>query len=223
MAYERKPSIRITTPVGVAVYPKLTTPDTKFKPLGEYTCKVRLSGADAEPIIANIEKLQAAFFESEKAELMKGDGKAKAKAKALKLASPCYKPAVNDDGDETGEFEFNFKMNARIVKEGKPDRVMKPDVFDAKGKKLAVVPEIWGGSLVSVAGEASPFHTAIGVGISLRLNAVQIVELRSGSARDAEGYGFGKQEGFEGDDEAEEGSSFPAANDGSGSGDSTDF
>ncbi len=216
---KRPRGVKIVTPVGTAVYPKINEPDTKFNALGTYSCKLRLSAEDSGPLINQLDEMVNTFLESEKAELMKGDGKAKAKAKALKKTSAPYKAAVNDDGDETGEYEFNFKMAARVVKEGKPERVMKPDVFDAKGKKLSPAPAIWGGSLLSVAGEATPFNTAIGVGISLRMNAVQIIELRTGGAQDAAGYGFGAQEGYEAPEE-EAASTFPAA---AGSDDSTDF
>ena len=80
---------------------------------------------------------------------------------------------------------------------------LKRDVFDAGGKKLAKVPEIWGGTRGIVAGEFRPFSMPIGVGISLRLKAVQIIELRQGGqGGTADSYGFGKQEGgFEAEDE----------------------
>lgn len=196
----------ITTPAGTAIYPKLTTPDTKYKALGEYTTKVLLTAEEAQPIIDKYEAELATFFEAEKAELMKGDGKAKAKAKGLKLATDRpFKPEYDDDGNETGNYIFNFKMPARIPREGKPDLVLQPDVFDAKGKKLTKVPEIWSGSKIRVSAQFRPFNTAIGVGISLRLQAVQILELRQGGSRDASGYGFDAEEGYsaeDGDDEA---------------------
>jgi hypothetical protein len=202
MTQQRRKFTRITSPVGTAVFPKLSTPDTKYKALGEYATKLVLSGDDSAPIIEKFEAELAAYFEEVKAELMKGDGKSKAKAKSLKFAADKpFKPEVDDEGDETGNFVFNFKMPARIAREGKPDLVLKPDVFDAAGKKLTSPPDIWGGSRLKVAFELRPFNTAIGVGMSLRLNAVQVIELRSAGQRDAAGYGFGAEEGYAGADE----------------------
>ena len=196
--------ITVTTPVGTAIYPKLNTPDTKFKALGEYSVKLKLTAEEAQPIIDKYEAAVAAYFEEVKAELMKGDGKDKAKAKALKLAADKpYKPEFDDEGEETGNVVFNFKMPARIARDGKEDIVLAPDVFDAQGKKLAKVPEVWGGSRLRVSGQLRPFNAPIGVGVSLRLAAVQIIELRSGGARDASGYGFGAEEGGFSADEAQ--------------------
>lgn len=226
----KRPSfIKGTTPAGTAVYPKLNTPDTKFKALGEYATKLVLSGEDAQPLIEKYEATLAAYFESEKAELMKGDGKSKAKAKALKLAADKpYKPEVDDEGDETGNMVFNFKMPARIAREGKPDLVLTPDIFDAgnaaegiKPKKLVSPPEIWSGSKLRVSFEMRPFNTNIGVGLSLRLAAVQIIELRTKGSRDADGYGFGAEDGYSGDDAAPAaGESTSSSDDSSTGGDS---
>lgn len=82
---------------------------------------------------------------------------------------------------------------------------IKIDVFDAKGKALKVIPDIWSGTTAIVAGELRPFSMPIGVGISLRLNAAQIIELASGGgSKSAAGYGFGAHEGGFSADDAEE-------------------
>jgi len=217
MADNKRPSFtKVMTPKGIFVFPKLASPDTKFKADGEYGVKLRLGVDESEALIAKIEADLAKYWPVAKAEAeakvenaKTGPDKAKAK-KALaemKEADKSYKPAYDDEGNETGEYEFNFKMPAFFMKDkGKATEkktAMRPDVFDAKGKKLAVVPDIWGGTTGIVAGELRPFSTAVGVGISLRLKAVQIIELRQGgSGGTAEGYGFGKQEGgFESEDE----------------------
>jgi hypothetical protein len=196
MSSSKPKSVNVLTPAGIAIFPKLNTPDTKFKAMGEYSVKLLLSAEDAQPIIDAYEKELATYFEAVKEELMKGDGKSKAKAKALKLAADKpFKPEVDDNGDDTGNMVVNFKMPARIAREGKEDIVLRPDVFDAQGKKVVKVPEIWGGSKLRVSGQLRPFNAPIGVGVSLRLQAVQIIELRSGGSRDAAGYGFGAEEG----------------------------
>jgi len=95
MADNKRDTIRFITPRGIAIYPKLHKPDTKFKPQGEYSVKLRLA-ADAAPYYIGKEEasigdlkeklgeLLDRFFEETKARLAKGDGKAKAKAKKLR-------------------------------------------------------------------------------------------------------------------------------------------
>lgn len=221
MATTKRPAFKkFMTPEGTAVFPKLNAPDTKFKPEGEFQCKLRLTAEESEALIADIEAQLQAYWPTAKAELEEKvanakDGPTKAKAKKalaeMKEADKPYKPAYDDDGNETGEYEFNFKMPASWLKDkGKATEKkmpLRPDIFDAKGKKLAAPPEIWGGSRLIVAGEFRPFSMPIGVGISLRLNAVQIIELSSGGgARDAGAYGFGaRDDGYEGDDSAPSG------------------
>ena len=68
-------------------------------------------------------------------------------------------------------------MNAEVEKDGKV-RQLKPDFFDAKGKVLKVAPNIWGGTKVYISGQFNPYSSTTGVGVSLRLNALQIIELR---------------------------------------------
>lgn len=204
MATTKPKFINITTSPGTAIWPKLNAPDTKFKAGGEFAVRIKLSAEEAQPIIDKYEAELAAHFERVKAELMKGDGKDKAKAKALKLAADKpYKPEYDDEGEETGNMLLNFKMPHRVPREGKADLLLYPAIFDAAGKELKNPPEIWGGSKLVVAGQLRPFNTAIGVGLSMRLQAVQILELATKGSRDAAGFGFGKDaDGYQGDDDA---------------------
>lgn len=115
-----------------------------------------------------------------------------------------YKELYEND-EPTGEYEFNFKMKASGVskKTGKP-WTRKPAVFNAKGKPMSdeEKAKVGGGSVVKVAYEITPFYTAaLGAGVSLRLEAVQVLELKSFQARDASAFGFGEEEGYDGVDE----------------------
>lgn len=216
---KRAPLEKFRTPKGVFVYPKLNTPDTKWKSEGEYGLKLRLSAEDNAPIIEKIEALAAAQYEETKAELI-AEGKAKVKdgavlllkdgkpqkdkngvLKTLEFADKAYRAVLDDDGEETGEVEFNIKMKAerKDKKTGKTIK-MTPAIFDAKGKELKVPPQIWGGTVGKVSGQYMPFYTAIGVGVSLRLSGVQILDLVSGGQRDAKSLGFEEEEGYEGED-----------------------
>lgn len=214
MSTARKTFAKVMTGLGALIYPKVKTPDTKFNAEGQFQARIRLSAEDSQKLIEQYEAELAKYWPIAKAELEQkvaeaktGPEKAKAK-KALaemKEADKPYKPAYDDDGNETEEYEFNFKSPASFKgKDGSPVPI-KIDVFDASGKKMKVVPEMWSGTTAYVAGELRPFSMPIGVGLSLRLKAVQIIELSQGGGnRDADSYGFGKQEGYEGSDDDEE-------------------
>ncbi len=231
MAFKKRTNVRGITPAGISIFPKLNTPDTKYKPLGEYATKLKFTAEEAQPLIEEFEADLAKYFEEVQEELKaeaerdpKNKAKTMAKLKGLKFAADKpYKPELDDEGEETGNIVFNYKMPARVAREGKPDLVLKPDFFDANGKKLAVAPEIWGGSKLAVAYELRPFNTNIGVGMSLRLQAVQIIELRQGGQRDAAGYGFGAVAGgYEASDEAPQSDDQGSSED-SGSEENPDF
>lgn len=221
--FKKRKYISNETPAGIAKYPKLNTPDTKYKPLGEYSTKLVLTAEEAQPLIDQYEQELQRFFDEEKERLLSsGDPKDKAKAKGLKMAADKpFKPELDDEAEETGNVVFNFKMPARVAREGKPDLVLTPDVFDAKGKKLVKVPEIWGGSKLIVAYQLRPFNTAIGVGLSLRLQGFQILDLKQGGERS---YGFKAHEGgYEAGSEGADDSSDDSGNDGPQDSDSGDF
>lgn len=217
MTNKKKTFAKVMTEPGYLVYPKLNAPD-EYKGKKSYSAKVRLTPEESETLIERIEAELKSYWPVAQAELQakvdaakNGPERAKAKKALAEMAEAekSYKPAYDDEGNETGEYEFNFKMPDSFVssKDGKVV-YMKPDIFDAKGQLLKTLPDIWGGTKACVAGELRPYNMPIGVGISLRLKAVQIIELRSGGggSRDAGSYGFGKREdGYEGDSEATNG------------------
>jgi hypothetical protein len=187
------------TPKGIFVWPRLTEPDTKYKAEGLYSVKLRLDEADAKTLIT---KLQPIFDASvaegkEKYAALPVKTRKEKEFKTVKYFSPVYDEQTEE---ETGEIEFNFKMTASGVskKTGKPWS-RKPRIFDAKGKPMVTVPSIWGGTLGKVAFEVMPFFNAAQceAGLSLRLDAAQIIELVSGGGKSASAYGFGEEDGYE--------------------------
>lgn len=202
-----------TTPRGVMKYPKLNEPDTKFKADGEYAVKLVLPAQDAatQALIAKLVPLHEAAMSNAAREFA---GLAVAARKKLgKVSENALYNEVYDEATEepTGDIEFNFKMQASgTYKTGKKTGerwTRKPDIFDAKGKLLTgKLPAIWSGSEGKVSfevglnkeGEPGYFVPATGAaGLSLRLQGVQVLKLVSGSARDASGYGFQAEDGYE--------------------------
>jgi hypothetical protein len=206
---------QVMTPKGVLVWPKLKEAD-EYKGKKHYSAKIRLSGELAAPLIAKIDAAIEKSLPDVQAELKAKlaeatTGKAKAAAKKaleeLSEASKPYRAAVDNEGEETGEYEFNFKMPDHFKGKNDEPVYIRPDLFDAKGVKLKKVPDVWGGTVARVAGELRPFYTALaGYGVSLRLKGVQIITLASGGGgRDASSYGFGSEEGYSAEDDDSEG------------------
>lgn len=179
---------RYTTPAGIAQYPYLTKPDTKFNPDGEYKISVEIPGAAAQDTVTFLDEQFAASV-----------AKAKKDNPGKKIKEGDVPYSVNDD---TGKVTVRFKLKAKVTpKQGDPFE-QRPALFDAKGKPIGADAKIGGGSKVKVAYELVPYYTAIaGAGISLRLKAVQVIDLVefSGGAS-SEAYGFGEEEGYEAED-----------------------
>jgi hypothetical protein len=193
---------RYITPKGVAVFPWLDKPDTKYKPEGEYRCKVRFSEEVATPLI---EQLQPLHDKAVEAARKNPKRKAMPEKKFEALITPLYNDVTDEEGNPTGEVEFNFKRLASGVskKTGKPWAI-KPDLFDAKGRKLAADAKVYGGSLVKISFEVVPYDTPKSVGIKLSLAGVQVIKLVEGQGRSAGQYGFGDESEDEDADEVNE-------------------
>lgn len=185
------------TPIGEALWPKLYEPDTKFDPDGVYSVKLRIDKEDAYPLIEAFDAIVHERFEAEQEAAKNARERNK-----IKMADPCYTFEEDEDGNETGYVLMNFKSKASGVskKTGKPWKRTIP-VFDSKRSPIDLSSiTIGNGSKIKVAYTASPFYTAsIGVGISLRLEAVQVIELVEYGVRSADGYGFSEEDGFDAD------------------------
>lgn len=177
---------RFTTPRGVAVFPHLDKPDTKFAKEGEegkYSVKLRLRLDEARPLI---DQLNAEMAASLKEAIADPANKGKAKQ-----ADPPYQI-----DEESGTVTVTFKSK------------LKPALFDATPKPIEA--EVWGGSEIKVNFCIGRFFTKlVGAGVTLYLNAVQVLQLRTrGMGGDAGAYGF------QGDDEGYQADNAPAKADG---------
>jgi hypothetical protein len=190
-------AVRVTLPRGLAIWPRLNTPDTKYNAAGKYECKVAIDGDDAAlaSIRATAERLTAAKLEEVKAELI-DKGK---KALADKITTVDLIRAEEDDetGEETGRVLIKASMTATGVskKTGKPWK-RKPDIFNGKGELLKNPPQIGSGSVVKLSVEMFPYYAANDktVGVSFRLEGVQVIKLVTFGERDASGHGFGAED-----------------------------
>lgn len=200
--YKGQQKIRVVTCPGVAKHTNIKKPDTKFNPEGNFKTSLILSSADAQPLVDRINEVAQENLDAVKAELVK-QGKAAQAKKAVLCANLPHSPETDEEGNETGNVVFTFKAPAAFkFKDGtsKPNKI---SVVDAKGKASAA--DVWGGSVISVQAELRPFPKPgrpvpmMGCGVSLRLEGVQIIELRTGGGSDR--TLFGQQEGYSSEDE----------------------
>lgn len=210
---KRQRAVVHTTPKGVAVFPWITRPDTRFNKDGVYQTGLRLTEEDAAPVLALI---------SAEHEKNLADVKAKNKGKKIKESDLPIQPELDEEGNETGNYIFKAKLNAQFENEGKVIHTA-PALFDAKGKPIEL-DSLWGGSIIRIAYSIHPFYTAtVGAGVSLRLRGVKVIKLAAGGGANADSMGFGEEEdGYDGEDSGF-GSEDNDSSDGSSSGDQEEF
>jgi hypothetical protein len=193
---KKKKRETLTSPVGTAVFPYLNEPDTKFDARGTYTTKLKAVLEESQPLIDRLNAEHAKSVAAAKAENPK-------KAKKIKDGPLPYEMETDEEGNETGNVLLKFKLIAQGTRADKTTFTQKPALFDAKGKPLPQGKKVGGGSRIKVAFEINPYFTDIaGAGISLRLRAVQVLELKEWGNRDAAAFGFGQEEGYSADDDA---------------------
>lgn len=188
MATAKPWSKTIVTPEGIALYPRLSEPDSRF---GEprYEVTVKFSGEEAEALKAQLETLAE--------EALANQQQLDPKFKKLKALAVPLKPVMDDEGNEVeGEFTLQAKCKAFITTKQGSTIPNKPAVIDAKKNPIDVA--VWGGSKIKVAIQLIPFST-FGGGISARLKAVQVLELVTASG--VSGM-FEVEDGFEAEETA---------------------
>ncbi len=184
------------TPRGIAKWVTLNTADTKFKDEGEYRVTLLLGGKEAEALKAKIDDaIKTAVVE---AKANKNNAK---HLKSIKAADAPYKADTDKEGNETGFTAFTFKAKASGKRKDGSVWTFKPRVFDVMAQPVDLEKvQIWGGSEVKVAYEMAPYGISnyspkVGAGVSLKLSAVQILKLKTGSGKDAKAFGFDAEEG----------------------------
>lgn len=198
------------TPTGIAQYPYLNKPDTKFNVDGEYKVTLEIPAEDASSLIQQLEDAHNKCVESAKAEN---------KGKRVKEGDLPF--TVNEDA---GTVSLRFKLKARVTPKIGEAFEQKPAIVDAKRQPLSANTVVGGGSKLKVAFEIIPYYTAIaGAGLSLRLKAVQVIDLKSFGGASAAAGVFGEEDGFE-DEGAASGAPFNTEDSsGSADGNQEDF
>lgn len=178
------------TPKGSLLFPHIYEPEQyEGKDVG-YTVNIKFDQKETDALIAVIDE-----------ELQNAKHSIKLKPGQKWSAEPFLGYREDKDGD----IVFKFKANSHYTtKSGETHKVTIP-VFDAHGKPIKDPLSIGNGTIAKVAYTLVPYWISKVVnGIKLRLDAVQIIDLKEYGQKDAKGFGFGEEEGFFAPEEKEE-------------------
>jgi len=188
----------IISPKGTAIYPRLTSPDTKFDSDGTYHVKMKFD-TDDEVVAKFIAQVDAWYDEAFEEAVTKSveDETYKTEAVARKKVKRGDKPYTfveDEEGDDTNEVIINFKMKAKAKNRKTGEEFeLKPTIYGGQGKlEGKQIPNIYSGSVLRIAFTPVKWFTKqLGASVKLRLEAAKIIELMSGGGGDVD---FGDDE-----------------------------
>ena len=178
--------VKFVSPKGIAIYPKLNRPDSKFDADGVYSTRLE-DNEETRKFIAKLVAVRDDFFEEQDAKIRK----------KFSLAD-VFEEELNDEGEETGFLIVKFKLNAKVKTKDGTEYDQKPNLFDSsKPPKPLDDCNPWSGSTLRVAGDIVPYAMGSSktVGVSLRMKGVQVINLVQGGGAEAASYGFSDEEG----------------------------
>lgn len=170
-------------------------PSTKFNKEGVYSANILLPQEEGEKLAAEIKNIRTEQF--------KTYGK---KTKVTDLTRCVPYGIVNEEtGEETPDTEGRYilKTTAKaFIENGKPK--VKIPVFDAKQNPVQDV-RIGAGTIARLSVSLEGYSVAGKTGVSVKLKALQIIDLVEYGNGNAESYGFGDEDGsFDVTDEDDE-------------------
>lgn len=171
MANQRKSYERLTTPKGKAMYPFLHKTDTKFDDPGIYRISLIVSGEEGADFATQLSSLHDKYYD----EYCEKEGS------GLKRGNDPYRIVKDEDGMDTEDYEFKFKLKSVVKGKGKTWE-QRPVVYDSQMNVIDVETltemNMGNGSECRVSFEIFPYYTGMaGMGLSLRLKSVQIIDL----------------------------------------------
>jgi len=194
----------LTSPIGTFVYPKLSEPDYGTdqypKPDGEFAVKLRLDLSDdaTQAFIRELTPHHEKAIEEAKDRFKELPVATRKKLKEISI-NELYNTVYDPDTEEpTGEIEFKIATKfSGEYKDGKRAGERwerKLAIFDNFGRPYQEKVQIGGGTKGRLRAAVMPYFVPANgmAGVSLKLQAVQIVDLVQGGQRTAEDYGFGQ-------------------------------
>ena len=184
---KRNPQSKLlTTGPFQAVFPSLNEPNTKFSPVYEVQMRFDPKSEDWKNFKKQILDIGSPLFE----EL--GEGTLEKNA-SMPWREETIKDSETGEKKKTGMILVRFKKKAEYQSKRTGETVKTPvAVFDTAGNRVKGVP-IWGGSTIQVAYRIIPWKTAMGHGLSLRLEQALIIELVTANQNQESVFGTDKE------------------------------
>ena len=174
---------------GKSLWSKVFDPDTRFVEEGEYSTQVVVPEAEAAQVCEQLD----ALIDEEFNKIVKD----KPALKATLSKRPVTEPDIDQDGNATGNVVFKSKLKAKIRSKTGAVYNQKPNVVDAKRNPMTGIQLVGNGSLVKIAVEPITYYmpSSKQVGVSLRLKAMQVIDLVEHGVPSADSL-FDDEEGF---------------------------
>ena len=185
------PGIGITTPKGKALWCNNVTPEREYTKEGDLSTFLILDPSDSavQEFLAPLQKICDEAFEQAQKNLPAEKAKQVTKR-------PITQEDTDKDGNPTGKVKVKLKLGKIDEKkaEGKQYTIT---TYDAKKNEIKEPPTVGNGSTIRCSGFAFPYYMASSkeVGISIKWNALQIIDLKSSSGGGADA--FDEEDGFE--------------------------
>ncbi len=221
--------VKGVSPKGTFRYPHLTEPDMGSKeypdPDGSFNVRLVVSESVKDAFLAKLQPSIDYAMAQADADFSAMKPAARKKIGEVSwndVATPIYDEETEE---ETGDYEFRFKTKASGKRKNGKRWERKLPLFDAKGTPIKKIDAIWGGTTGKCSFTAQYYFVngSGAAGITLYLEAAQIIDLVAGGDRDAEGFGFGEEDGYEADNSSapfeEEDGGYEATNEDGGNGD----
>ena len=156
----------LTSPKGRAIFPHLTEPDTKYKAEGEYHVKLECPKVECEGLIQSIGNEIAVQIKSQH---------------DLDPNKEVTKKLPYEVIDDKVIFTFKLKASGKRKSDGK-EFTQKPDLRSADMMRFPHDKQIWGDSILRITFSPYAWNQPIGIGCTLRIKTVQVIDLVTGSA-----------------------------------------
>ena|SRR5210317_205779 len=174
--------MKLTSPKGIAQYPWLNRPDTKFDELGAYKVNLIVSKEDAQPFIKQILDGFVGEFGSK-----------------VKPNSLPWVEETDDQGNATGNVVLRYKNQNKRKRDGEFwDR--KPIILNSDLEKTDDV--IGAGSSIRVATEVYYWDYNGKKGFTLQIVKVQILDLKEPQTMETDDFGLKPEPGYKGKTES---------------------
>jgi hypothetical protein len=183
-----------TTPEGEAVFPWITKADTEHDAAGIYHVDLSVPFEAAQDFIAKLERIRDEFVAT--LPVAKQNALAKKPVYMDELTRPDYPEGASKEertairnawaGEPTGNVIFRIKQKAKVTTQEGVTFEQAPVVVSADtGEKIEQ--PVYGGSILRVRGQVVPYtNAAAGIaGVTLRMKAVQVIDLVTGGGSDS--------------------------------------